>query len=156
MTVDIFEDMPILRRKWQAALKPGEHLPPYEEVMLGSLGRLVDHIVLLTGEADAFAVSRSGRYAQQWLGDERWNIPLDTLPPDCATALSEAASNAVKNNCPYQAVAHCVRDGMVRTYKCSRCRRCRAGAARWSGPTSTSAAPNTICWMRSFPPPKTA
>ena len=116
MTTDMFEDMPILRRKWQAALKPGERLPPYEEVMLGSLGRLADHIVLLTGDADAFAVSRSGRYAQKWLGDERWNIPLDALPPDCATALSEAAFNAVKNNHPYEAVAHCVRDGMVRTY----------------------------------------
>ncbi len=116
ITTDMFEDMPILRRKWRAALKPGERLPPYEEVMLGSLGRLADHIVLLTGEVDALAVSRSGRYAQKWLGDERCNIPLDVLPPDCATALSEAASSAVKNSRPYQAVAHCVRDGMVRTY----------------------------------------
>ena len=38
------------------------------------------------------------------------------LSPDCATVLSEAATNAVKNSHPYLAAAHCVRDGMVRTY----------------------------------------
>ena len=63
--------------------------------MLGSLGRLADHIVLLKGKAEALEVSRTGRYVQQWLGDERWDIPLSTLPPDCATALGEAAANAL-------------------------------------------------------------
>ncbi|WP_407175323.1 putative bifunctional diguanylate cyclase/phosphodiesterase [Bradyrhizobium sp. STM 3562] len=116
LTTDMFEDVPVLRRKWQAALKPGETLPRYEDVMLGSLGRLADHMVLLNGDHDAFAVSRTGRYAQKWLGDERWDIPMHVLPPDCATVLTEAASNAVKTSRPYQAVAHCVRDGMVRTY----------------------------------------
>jgi diguanylate cyclase (GGDEF)-like protein/PAS domain S-box-containing protein len=112
----MFEDMPVLRRKWQAGLRPGEMLPRYEDVMLGSLGRLADHIVLLKTDDDGFAVSRTGRYAQKWLGDERWDIPMAVLPPDCATVLSEAASNAAKNNRPYLATAHCVRDGMVRTY----------------------------------------
>ena len=61
-------------------------------------------------------VSRTGRYVQKWLGDERWDIPLTALPPDCATALSEAAANAVRNGRPYLAAAHCVRDGVVQTY----------------------------------------
>ena len=43
----MFDDVPVLQRKWQAALRPGEGLPRYEDVMLGSLGRLADHIVLL-------------------------------------------------------------------------------------------------------------
>ncbi len=116
VNTDMFEDVPVLRRKWQAALRPGERLPHYEDVMLGSLGRLADHIVLLKSEKDAFAVSRTGRYAQKWLGDERWDIPMDALSPDCATVLTEAASNAILNNRPYLATAHCVRDGMVRTY----------------------------------------
>jgi diguanylate cyclase (GGDEF)-like protein/PAS domain S-box-containing protein len=115
-TADMFEDVPVLRRKWQAALRPGEKLPRYEDVMLGSLGRLADHIVLLSGDVGFFAVSRTGRYAQKWLGDERWDIPMTALSPDCATILSEAATNAAKNNHPYLATAHCVRDGMVRTY----------------------------------------
>ena len=107
---DMFEDVPVLRRKWQAGLRPGETLPHYEDVMLGSLGRLADHIVLLKADSDSFAVSRTGRYAQKWLGDERWDIPMSALPPDCATILSEAASNAANNNHPYLATAHCVRD----------------------------------------------
>jgi hypothetical protein len=116
ITSDMFEDMPVLRRKWQAGLRPGETLPHYEDVMLGSLGRLADHIVLLKTDNDGFAVSRTGRYAQKWLGDERWDIPMTALPPDCATVLSQAASNAAKNGQPYLAAAHCVRDGMVQTY----------------------------------------
>ena len=37
---EMFDDVPVLQRKWQAALRPGERLPRYEDVMLGSLGRL--------------------------------------------------------------------------------------------------------------------
>jgi len=84
--------------------------------MLGSLGRLADHIVLLKGDGHALEVSRTGRYIQKWLGDERWDIPLSALSPDCATALGEAAANGLRNGRPYLAAAHCVRDGMVRTY----------------------------------------
>ena len=114
--VEMFDDVPVLQRKWQAALRPGEGLPRYEDVMLGSLGRLADHIVLLKNNDDALEVSRTGRYVQQWLNDERWNIPLSALPPDCAIALGEAAANALRNSRPYLAAAHCVRDGLVQTY----------------------------------------
>jgi diguanylate cyclase (GGDEF)-like protein/PAS domain S-box-containing protein len=113
---EMFDDVPVLQRKWQAALRPGEGLPRYEDVMLGSLGRLADHIVLLTNNHDVLEVSRTGRYVQQWLGDDRWDIPLTALPPDCATALGEAAASAVRNGRPYLAAAHCVRDGVVQTY----------------------------------------
>src|SRR5882757_7528627 len=113
---DMFGDVPVLQRKWKAALRPGEALPRYEDVMLGSLGRLADHIVLLRDKDGALAVSHTGRYVQQWLNDERWDIPLSALPPDCATSLIEAAANALANIRPYLAVAHCVRDGLVRTY----------------------------------------
>jgi diguanylate cyclase (GGDEF)-like protein/PAS domain S-box-containing protein len=112
---EMFDDIPVLQRKWRAALKPGDRLPRYEDVMLGSLGRLADHIALLKGDG-ALELSRSGRYVQKWLGEERWDIPVAELSPDCATALSEAAASALKNGRPYQASAHCVRDGMVRTY----------------------------------------
>jgi diguanylate cyclase (GGDEF)-like protein/PAS domain S-box-containing protein len=116
LNVEMFDDVPVLRRKWQAALRPGEKLPRYEDVMLGSLGKLADHIVLLKNRDDALEVSRTGRYIQKWLDDDRWDIPLNALPPDCATALGEAASSALHNNRPYLAAAHCVRNGMVRTY----------------------------------------
>ena len=112
----MFDDVPVLQRKWQAALRPGENLPRYEDVMLGSLGRLADHIVLLRNNDGAFAISHTGRYIQQWLNDDRWDIPLNALPADCATALGEAASNALLNGRPYLASAHCVRDGLVQIY----------------------------------------
>src|SRR5258707_9795563 len=92
---EMFDDIPVLQRKWQAAMRPGEKLPRYEDVMLGSLGRLADHIVLLKNANGAIEVSRSGRYIQQWLEDARWDIPLDVLSPDCATALGESAANAL-------------------------------------------------------------
>ncbi|MDB5656567.1 MAG: diguanylate cyclase/phosphodiesterase [Tardiphaga sp.] len=110
-------DIPVLQRKWHAALRPGQSLPGYEEVMLGSLGRLADHIVLLVGDGQSLRVSRSGRYVQQWLGDERWDIALDTLSPDCATALSEAANCALQIGRPHLSSVHCVRDGLVQTYE---------------------------------------
>jgi diguanylate cyclase (GGDEF)-like protein/PAS domain S-box-containing protein len=116
VTTEMFEDVPILQRKWQAALRPGEKLPRYEDVMLGSLGRLADHIVLLKDNNETIEVSRTGRYIQKWLDDDRWDIPLSALPPDCATTLGEAAASALRNCRPYLAVAHCVRDGLVRTY----------------------------------------
>src|ERR1700737_2407033 len=116
LNAEMFDDVPVLQRKWKAALQPGERLPRYEDVMLGSLGRLADHIVLLKDNNDALEVSRTGRYVQKWLNDDRWDIPLSALSPDCATALGEAAANALQNNRPYLAVAHCVRDGLVQTY----------------------------------------
>ena len=61
-------------------------------------------------------MSRTGRYVQKWLDDDRWDIPLSALSPDCATALGEAAANALANSRPHLAVAHCVRDGLVQTY----------------------------------------
>ena len=113
---EMFGDVPILKRKWQAALRPGESLPRYEDVMLGSLGRLADHIALLKGSDETLALSRSGRYVQEWLNDDRWDVPLSVLPPDCATALGQAATSALQTGLPYLASAHCVRDGLVRTY----------------------------------------
>ncbi len=99
---EMFDDIPVLQRKWRAALKPGERLPRYEDVMLGSLGRLADHIALLKSDG-ALELSRSGRYVQKWLGEERWDIPVAELSPDCATALSEAVASALENGRPHHA-----------------------------------------------------
>jgi diguanylate cyclase (GGDEF)-like protein/PAS domain S-box-containing protein len=115
-TPEMFDDIPVLQRKWQAAVRPGEKLPPYEDVMLGSLGRLADHIVLLKEGRDGFEVSRTGRYAQRWLGHDCWDIPIGALSPDCATVLAESAASALGNCRPYLTAAHCVRDGLVQIY----------------------------------------
>jgi hypothetical protein len=78
-STEMFADVPVLKRKWQAALRPDERLPRYEDVMLGSLGRLADHIVLLRDVNDTCVVSHSGRYVQKWLNDDRWNLPLSGI-----------------------------------------------------------------------------
>src|SRR5215475_14289796 len=129
LETEMFDDLPILQRKWQAALRPGEKLPRYEDVMLGSLGRLADHIVLLKRDQEALEVSRTGRYVQKWLNDERWDIPLSALSPDCATVLHEAAASALNSSRPHLALAHCVRDGMVKTYDVL----AMPTASRWGG-----------------------
>ena len=126
----MFDDVPILQRKWQAALRPGERLPRYEDVMLGSLGRLADHIVLLRDNNEALEVSRSGRYVQKWLDDERWDIPLNALSPDCATALGEPqparfATAALMS--PSHIACATAWSGPTISW---RCRRLHAGAAR--------------------------
>jgi diguanylate cyclase (GGDEF)-like protein/PAS domain S-box-containing protein len=128
-SAEMFDDLPVLQRKWQAAVRPGEKLPRYEDVMLGSLGRLADHMVLLKNNNGALEVSRSGRYIQQWLDDDRWDVALSELPPDCATALAESAASALQNGRPYLAITHCVRDGMVRTYDML----ALPTASRWGG-----------------------
>src|ERR1700757_2334812 len=85
---DVFSDLEVLRRKWNAALKPGHRLPPFEDIMLGSLGRLADHVMLLKGEAGAtLTFVRAGQYVRDWLGSAVDDIAVARLPADCAITL---------------------------------------------------------------------
>ena len=113
---ELFSDISILRRKWQAALKPGKDLPFFEDVMLGSLGRLADHVMLIKEKGTQLEISRAGRYVEQWLDTTVWDTPLDACPPDCALTLGEAVANARRTGRPHLAAAHCVRDGLVQIY----------------------------------------
>jgi diguanylate cyclase (GGDEF)-like protein/PAS domain S-box-containing protein len=116
LNTEMFDDVPVLQRKWQAALRPDERLPRYEDVMLGSLGRLADHIAVLKDNGGVLELTRAGRYIQKWLNDDGQDIPVGSLSPDCAIALREAVTCALANGRPYLAAAHCVRDGVVQTY----------------------------------------
>lgn len=113
---DATNDIAVLKRKWNAAVKPGRPLPPFEEIVLGSLGRLSDHIAVLVNNGSGFMVSRAGHAISAWLGRDIHNTPVTDLSPDCATALSEAAAGAIKGRHPYMTNAHCVRDGLVETH----------------------------------------
>lgn len=126
---DLFSDIVVLQRKWDAALRPGEILPSYDEVMLGSLGRLADHVALLREADKSLEVLRAGRYVQEWLGDTAWDTPIAALPPDCAMALEQVVNCALHNNRPHLGVAHCVRDGVVQTYDLL----ALPTASRWGG-----------------------
>jgi diguanylate cyclase (GGDEF)-like protein/PAS domain S-box-containing protein len=113
---ELFSDVSVLRRKWQAALKPGKDLPFFEDVMLGSLGRLADHVMLVKEQGGQLQISRAGRYVEQWLDTALWDTPFDACPPDCALTLSEAVAHARRTSRPHLAAAHCVRDGLVQIY----------------------------------------
>jgi diguanylate cyclase (GGDEF)-like protein/PAS domain S-box-containing protein len=108
----------ILRRKWQAAVIPGRRLPPYEEVVLGSLGKLADHLMVVEGDTPAsFKVLRAGRRILEWIGGDVERKPLDQLPRDCAAPLGELLAQALTAGQPIASHARRVRDGMVETFE---------------------------------------
>ncbi|MDQ8726559.1 EAL domain-containing protein [Bradyrhizobium sp. LHD-71] len=101
---------------WHAALSPEALLPPFEEIMLGSLGRLADNIGLMQTEVGVPTLLRAGRYVQKWLGQEIHDTPLSQLSTECAMALREAATGALRLGKPYLASAFCVRNSIVESY----------------------------------------
>jgi diguanylate cyclase (GGDEF)-like protein/PAS domain S-box-containing protein len=110
----LVSDLFILRRKWQAALTPGQSLPPYEEVALGSLGRLADHLILTSSEApQIFRVLRVGSSIREWIGTDTQGALVDSLPQDCAATVTRALSQALAAKEPVQSAAYRVREGMV-------------------------------------------
>jgi len=110
------EDIRILRRKWQTAAGQRGQLPPYEEVVLGSLGRLADHLLLVSGEAsDTMRIMRGGRRIQEWIGTDIRGKLVGDLSADCAILLAEVLSQALQTGDVIQSLTHRVRDGVVET-----------------------------------------
>jgi diguanylate cyclase (GGDEF)-like protein/PAS domain S-box-containing protein len=120
-------DFALFKRKWHAAFVPGRALPPYEDVALGSLGRLADHLLLIGGEVDALRILRAGRAARAWLGSDTAEVAA--LTPDCAGPLAETLARALELSAPASGRAHRVRDGMVETYELL----ALPMASRWGG-----------------------
>ena len=114
----LLSDKTIIERVWHGSLKPGKKLPQYEDVVLGSLGRLGDHLLLIESGPDAeFKVIRAGRKIREWLGDELRNRRLCELPRDCAIALGEVIAQSIAAGVPVPYKMHRVNDGMVETYE---------------------------------------
>jgi diguanylate cyclase (GGDEF)-like protein/PAS domain S-box-containing protein len=113
---ETLSDVSTLRRKWFAALRPGEQLPSYEEVVLGSMGRLADHMALLQGSGETLTIMRTGRALRQWLGQDAWDTRVSDLAPEYEGILSEAAANALTSCRPYSTSAYHVSNGIVRTF----------------------------------------
>ncbi len=114
----LLADISIVERMWRAALVPGKPLPQYEDVVLGSLGRLADHLLLFEGDSAAtFRVLRCGRKVHEWIGVDVLNKRLAELPRDCAIALGEALVRSIDASAPVPHQMHRVCDGMVETYE---------------------------------------
>ena len=134
---------PVLRRKWTAALVPGRGpFPSYAEVMLGSLGRLSDQIMLFINcaEEGAFTIVRAGRRILDWVGAaEPGTGRGPRIWPRTGRVRSMkamSARTARQATGDVSLCASCAGTGSSRATRCSRCRCIRAGAAGWSGPTS--------------------
>ncbi|MGO4872948.1 MAG: putative bifunctional diguanylate cyclase/phosphodiesterase [Roseiarcus sp.] len=110
------KDVAELRRRWSVARPLGAALPPYEELLLGSLGRIDDNIVLLAGDASDANIRRIGRNVRVWIEGADRNVRLSQLAPDFAWTLSSAAQCAVGNGAPHLTEAYFARHGQVQCY----------------------------------------
>jgi diguanylate cyclase (GGDEF)-like protein/PAS domain S-box-containing protein len=114
----LLSDKIVIERMWRGSVKPGKTLPQYEDVVLGSLGRLGDHLLLFAGAAPAeFKVLRAGRKIRDWLGTDPRDKTLTELPRDCALALGEVLAQSIAAGVPVLHRMHRVADGMVETYE---------------------------------------
>ena len=114
----LLSDKVVIERMWRGSVRLGETLPRYEDVVLGSLGRLGDHLFLFEGAVAAdFKVLRAGRKTRQWAGVEVRDKRLADLPRDCAVALTAVLEQAFAASAPVPYRMHRVTDGMVETYE---------------------------------------
>ncbi len=114
----LLSDKSIIERMWRGSVKPGKALPQYEDVVLGSLGRLGDHLLLFSGATPAeFKVLRAGRKIREWLGVDLRDKALADLPRDCAIALCDVLTQSIASSAPVRYRMHRVADGMVETYE---------------------------------------
>jgi hypothetical protein len=112
------DNIATLKLKWRTALAPGQVLPPYEEIVLGSLGRLADHLMLVSGEhPQSFTVLQAGHGIREWFGFDIRQRNINDLPPDCALSIGSAIAQALSAQEPTFSIAHRVRDGVVATYE---------------------------------------
>ena len=114
----LLSDKIIIERMWRGSVPPGNKLPQYEDVVLGSLGRLGDHLILFEGGSAAqFKVLRSGHKVRDLLGADLRDKRLKDLPRDCAIALGEVLVRAIEAGAPVPYRMYRVADGMVETYE---------------------------------------
>ena len=64
----------IFQRKWTAAVTPASP-PPYEDIVIGGLGRLAENLIVVERQAPGkYKVLRCGRGLWDWTGSERLTI----------------------------------------------------------------------------------
>ena len=114
----LLEDKTVIGRTWRGSIRLGKKLPQYEDVVLGSLGRLGDHLILFEGGSSAeFKVLRAGRKVHELLGSDLRDKRLKDLPRDCAIALDDVLARAIEAGAPVPYRMYRVAEGMVETYE---------------------------------------
>jgi len=114
----LLEDKTVIERMWRGSVRLGKKLPQYEDVVLGSLGRLGDHLILFEGgSSPEFKVLRAGRKVHELLGSDLRDRRLKDLPRDCAIALDDVLARAIEAGAPVPYRMYRVAEGMVETYE---------------------------------------
>ena len=109
-----FDDTAFFVLNWRSAPRNSHGLPRFEDVALGSLGRLSDETALLTSDGRGdFQVLRAGIAIEQWIGRPLRGTRISELSPDYAVPLGECFARAAKRRAPSFSLAHFVRDGLV-------------------------------------------
>jgi diguanylate cyclase (GGDEF)-like protein/PAS domain S-box-containing protein len=110
-----FDDVEELCLEWQVQATP-ERLPPYEEIGIGSLGRLADDLALATRKDDgAYQILYGGSGFEARLGAPSRRLMVDALPRNHADALRSALDQARLRATPAATVARSIRGGTVRS-----------------------------------------
>lgn len=113
--VSDFDDVEELCLEWRVQASP-EKLPHYEEIGIGSLGRLADDLALATRKDDgAYQILYGGSGFEAWLGAPSRRLMVDSLPRNQAGALRGALDQASLRATPAATVARSIRGGVVRT-----------------------------------------
>jgi diguanylate cyclase (GGDEF)-like protein/PAS domain S-box-containing protein len=108
----------IFQRKWNTAVTRERPLPPFEEIVLGSLGRLAQNLLVLEKLPTAgFKVIRCGRGLWDWVGNDAEQKSLDELAPDFAAPLKMVLDRAIESGAPALQHARRVRGGMMGTFE---------------------------------------
>jgi diguanylate cyclase (GGDEF)-like protein/PAS domain S-box-containing protein len=113
----------IFQRKWHTASTPAAPLPPYEDIVLGGLGRLGEHLVLIEqqrpqeSKPHAFKVLRCGRALWDWIGSNAEQKLIDELPQEFAHPLQLVLDQALASGEPVTQHSRRVRGGMVETFE---------------------------------------
>ena len=105
-----------LKQRWFAGLMHGNEMPPFEELMLGNLGKFGDDIMLLSIEDGDWRIIRAGSALPVWLGRDEKDAPVTSLSPDCSVAIMSVSDTAFRSRRPSQSQAHFARDGLVQCY----------------------------------------
>jgi diguanylate cyclase (GGDEF)-like protein/PAS domain S-box-containing protein len=98
----------LLLRRWHAAPRTGPYvLPAFEELAIGSLGRLADSVALVrVDSSDAMTLFRAGNDFADWIEARSATVELTQRSTGRARAVFEAATEALDRHRPAHQVAH--------------------------------------------------
>lgn len=108
----------VFQRMWHSAVTPTAPLPPYEDIVLGSLGRLARNLMVVERlSSGMFKILIAGRGLLDWTNTDAAQKRIDQLPRDFSAPLQLVLARALESRLPVIQHARRVRGGMVETFE---------------------------------------